>query len=334
MSRRTYLLVAGAIVALLVTSAFLARSRKVEVKVFHAGSLTLALKEVEEAYEQLNPGVDVVREPSGSVMAARKVSDLGKACDLLLVADYRVIEEYLMPEHASWYVVFCSNELVLAYTERSRYASEISEENWVDILLRPDVRVGFSNPNLDPCGYRALAALYLASELYGREELWRELVLKHIPNVKVVANESGCYILFPAHPDFRAGGRLVMRDKSVDLIQLLEAGTLNYAFEYRSVAEERGLKYVRLPPLLSLLRDPFLKTFVVLYSGDPRRERRIEIRRIEYGLTIPKSCRSCSEALKLVKWLLYGEGKRILEEHGFTLLPYRFIGQVPKEIRG
>ena len=312
----------------------LTKKENVELKIFHAGSLALMLKEAEEEYEGLNPYIDIVREASGSVKAVRKISDLGKSCDVVMVADYKVIDSYLIPQYADWNLIFCSNEVVLCYTDKSKFAAEINENNWYEILQKTDVKYGFSNPNLDPCGYRSFAILYLASLYYGQENIWTDLVIKYIKNVEVVTNQSGHYLYFPAQPDYVAGGKLMIRDKSVDLVQLLEAGVLDYAFEYRNVAEEHGLKYIMLPSVLSLKEDPYVKTNVILYAGDKEKQRVISISKIRYGLSIPKSCANYDEAVKFLKWLLYSDGKKIIEKHGFTLVQFEFIGPVPSELRG
>jgi molybdate/tungstate transport system substrate-binding protein len=43
---------------------------------FHAGSLSVPLEAMEKAFEAKYPKVDLLREPSGSQKAARKVSEL------------------------------------------------------------------------------------------------------------------------------------------------------------------------------------------------------------------------------------------------------------------
>ncbi|OYT31255.1 MAG: tungstate ABC transporter substrate-binding protein WtpA [Thermofilum sp. ex4484_79] len=322
------------IVFLIISTYLILVRNKVKLKVFHAGSLLLAMEEIEETYEINNPSIDLVRETSGSVEAVRKISELHKTCDLVVAADYRVIEEYLMPNYTNWVIVFCSNEVVLCYTDNSKYSDEINEDNWYRILMKPDVKYGFSNPNMDPCGYRALSILYMASLYYGMPELWNLTVYKHILNVEVVINGSGHYIFFPFKMNYISGGNLVLRDKSVDLVQLLEAGVLDYAFEYRNVAVEHGLKFIELPEALNLAHNPYVNVFVVVFSGDVERMKIIKIGRIRYGLTIPKTCQNYGEAVKLVKWILYGEGKTILEKHGFVIIPYEYRGSVPSELKG
>jgi len=307
---------------------------KHELKIFHAGSLNLMLAEAEEKYEAERSDVDILREASGSVMAVRKISDLGKKADLVMVADVYIIQAYLMPRYTNWSIVFASNEVVLTYTDKSRFASEINRNNWYEVLMREGVKFGFSNPNIDPCGYRSLAALYMASKYYGLRDIWTRLVKLYIRNVDVEENATGAYILFPVSIDYVSGEKLVLRDKSVELVQLLESGVLDYAFEYRNVAVEHGLKYVELPKDFSLSHPPSFNVYVVLYHGDKKRERTIKIDMIRYGLTIPSNAENPDATKDFVKWLLYGEGSQIIEKHGFILIKPTFIGNVPGDLRG
>lgn len=49
-------------------------------------------------------------------------------------------------------------------------------------------------------------------------------------------------------------GRAV-RQKAIELVAMVESGTMDYAFEYKSVAVQHGLKYVELPVEINL-KDP------------------------------------------------------------------------------
>ena len=68
-----------------------------EVIIFHAGSLSVPFKELAREYEKRNPGVEILLEPAGSIVCARKVTELKKPCDIVASADYFVINELLIP---------------------------------------------------------------------------------------------------------------------------------------------------------------------------------------------------------------------------------------------
>src|ERR1043166_10154726 len=88
--------------------------------IFNAGSLAYPIRELLTAFNHQHPEVHAMQESSGSLEAARKLTELGKIPDVLAVADYGVIAKLLMPARTTWYVTFASNAMVLAYGERSR----------------------------------------------------------------------------------------------------------------------------------------------------------------------------------------------------------------------
>lgn len=129
--------------------------------VFNAGSLGRPLREALAAFAASHPGVTQAQENAGSVESARKLTELQKIPDILALADEAVFPALLLPDQVAWYAAFARNEMVLAYTDRSIGAAEITPGNWATILLRPEVRTGRAEPALDPNGYRTLMVLQL-----------------------------------------------------------------------------------------------------------------------------------------------------------------------------
>lgn len=335
-------LLAGVLAALLAAavSAYLSLGggEKPSIVVCNAGSLTVPLQRLAEGFEK-QYGVKVLLEPSGSVEAVRKVTDLGKACDVVAVADYRLIPLFMVPRYAKWYVAFASNSIVVAYTDSSRYAGEAGRLSGslevLRVLARPGVRYGFSDPNRDPCGYRAVGVIGLAALATHNMSLLEDLVINRIPGSRYELRNGTLHIYIPASPEARGG--LVIRPKSVDLIAMLEGGALDYAFEYRSVAVQHHLRYAVLPPEASL-GDPgmagFYSRVVVHIMAGTEKEKAIPMAPIVYGVTVPVDAPHPREALLFVKYLL-SEGRRVFEEAGqpFLKKPLGF-GEVPEELRG
>jgi len=55
----------------------------IQVKIFHAGSLTGPFEKVKAELEAEHPGVTVLLEPAGSVDCVKKITDNGKPADVL-----------------------------------------------------------------------------------------------------------------------------------------------------------------------------------------------------------------------------------------------------------
>jgi len=98
--------------------------------IFHAGSLSIPVKEIIDAFNKTHPDVQILTEAAGSVACARKITDLNKSCDVLLSADYQVIDNFLIPKFATWNLKFASNEMALVFTDKSKFSNEITNKNW------------------------------------------------------------------------------------------------------------------------------------------------------------------------------------------------------------
>ena len=274
--------------------------------VFNAGSLAHPFRELLRAFQVRHPGVMPAQENSGSVEAARKLTELGKIPDVIGVADYGVISKVLIPEHAGWYATFARNAMVLVYTDESIGAREINGQNWWQILLRPNVRAGRSEPTLDPNGYRTLMAFQLAEKLYRQPGLAGRLE--------------------------RALGPKYIRPKEADLTALVQAGELDYAWSYLSIARTAGLRHVDLPREIDL-SDPsraewYAQARVRLPGASRRGADTVEFRGepIVYALSIPRRAPHPHTAREFVRFIFSPEGKRILEKNGFLVLDEPSLG--------
>jgi len=190
-------------------------NKKNNLIIFHAGSLSIPFKEIVKKFNIENPDINVIMEAAGSRKCARKITDLNKECDIMASADYKVIDNLLIPHYASWNIKFAGNEMAIVYHESSRQSNSINVNNWFDILLKDDVIFGRSNPNFDPCGYRTILVAELAEKYYNIVGLKDSLMTKDVNFV---------------------------RPKEVDLLSLLESDIIDYIFLYRSVAEQHWLK--------------------------------------------------------------------------------------------
>jgi molybdate/tungstate transport system substrate-binding protein len=123
-----------------------------------------------------------------------------------------------------------------------------------------------------------------------------------------------------------------MRPKEADLVALLQAGELDYAWSYRSIATTVGLRHVSLPPEVDLsdpARAEWYSRSAVRLPGSPRTGTdSVEFRGepIVYGLTIPRTAANPAAARALIRFLFSGEGQAILRRNGFVLLEGTMLG--------
>jgi molybdate/tungstate transport system substrate-binding protein len=264
-----------------------------KLQIFHAGSLTIPLEQVSTAFNELYPDVEILAEGAGSATTIRKVTELGKECGVIASADYALIPELMFPDYADWYLIFATNQMCLTYTDTSKFADEITSDNWYEVLQREGVTYGRSDPDQDPCGYRTLMVWQLAEKHYGVDGIYDSL--------------------YGTDDD-------VMRPKSVELIALLESGDLDYAFEYTSVAAQHALNYVKLPPEINLadanFKDFYAQAEVEIAGAEPGETLIKKGKPIVYGVTIPKDFPRMDIALAWVDFLMGPEGVKIMEANG------------------
>ena len=265
--------------------------------VFTAGSLARPMRTALDSFTT-QAGVRYELESAGSLETARKLTELGKTPDVIALADEDVFPKVLVPAHVSWYVRFAENRIVLAYTDRSRHAAEIDSTNWWQILQRPGLEIGRSNPDLDPSGYRTLMVFQLAERLYDVAGLAKTL------------EQS-------AHPRN-------MRPKEIELVALLESGDLDYAWFYESMARASGVRYVHLPAAIDLGTADLAATYaqasvrvIGASAGDTVTMRGAPIR---YAFSIPDKAPHPALAARFAEFLLSDRGKQALRAEFLSVL--------------
>jgi molybdate/tungstate transport system substrate-binding protein len=202
----------------------------------------------------------------------------------------------LIPRHAGWNLIFATNEIVLAHKDHSRFTDEVSTQNWPSVLGRVGVRLGRADPDTAPLGYHTLLAWQLAEQSgnYGPAGMnLRARLSGQVPKEHVTQDEA-------------------------ELLALLESRAIDYAFLFRSTAEDHHLKITGLP-LEQNLSNPDLSELYAKASVEVRMKQgegraRITGGAITYGLTIPTGAAHATEARRFLTMLL--EVPRLFERRG------------------
>jgi molybdate/tungstate transport system substrate-binding protein len=270
-----------------------------KLTVMHAGSLTGMCRLVHQEFKRLNPDIEIADVSAGGVKLIRDMA-AGKKTDVYLSVDYADIPKLMIPDFADWFVIFAATGFVLRYTDQSKYAGEVSSNNWLEIIQREDVPFCRSDPENDPAGYRSLMVFQLAEKYY------------KIPGLaKKLEEKSG--------KQFLSANTIAERDKG-------------YSFSYSSWT--MGGKIIQLPDEINLSNEkcadyyrqasvtiPGLKPgTLVTMCGEP----------IRLGLTIPQTCINRPAALAWTRLLLSAKGKVLIEQAGKRPLKPVFGGDLSK----
>jgi molybdate/tungstate transport system substrate-binding protein len=322
--------------------------QKTKLVVFEAGSLMVPFAQVEREFEKANPDIDVEIQAHGSIQVIRHVTELGEDVDMVAVADYSLIPmlmyQTMMSDgkpYADWYIKPATNQLILAYTPNSKYADELNTDNWYEIIARPDVRIGLSDPRMDAVGYRTLMVTKLAEYYYDDDSIMQDTVGWYFTVPIVARDEDGISLITVPELLEPSENRMYLRGASMQLIALLQSNDIDYAFEYKSVVTQQNLNYLELPPEINLGDNNFAEYYrKVRVKIDFRRFKSVtpefEGIPIGYGMTIANNSGQKKAAARFIQFVLGADGQRIFSEnHHPPLIPPECdnISVLPDELK-
>ncbi len=264
--------------------------------IFYASTLSGFVRELAREFQRSHPDTEVRGEAGGSLDAIRKITDLHRPCDILLSADWRLLDRPIAGVEP-WTAIFAGNAMAILYTRHSKYADEINAANWRRILTRPGVRYGHSDPGRDPEGYWTLILWRLAERYYREPGLAARLA-------------AGC----PLEN---------VRPASVNLIALLQSGDLDYYFGYASDVRLGNLRALALPPELNLgdfrKRAGYAAVSVEIRAGAGVET--ISGAPIAYGAALTSDPPNRRAALDFLRLMLGAEGRAAAARNGLIAYP-------------
>ena len=277
-----------------------------DVTVLMAASLADFFKKAQAEFTNQQPAVTIQIQPGASGGLIRQVTDLNKEADIIAVADRSLVPKFLMPKHVDWSIDFVTEQIVIIVGENAKYASEITAANWPQILLRPDVQYGISDPELAPVGYRSLMVWQLAEQHYKLPKLYEQLRTK-LPKSSI-------------------------RNNAVALLTLVKNGELDYIFDYGSLAKQQGLRAITLPPEINLGSPQFAERYATASATIPGKEpgttTQVKGEPIVYSIAVLKNAKNPKAAEAFVGFLVSPKGRQLMAEVGMTpLMPARVTGE-------
>jgi molybdate/tungstate transport system substrate-binding protein len=160
----------------------------------------------------------------GSQGLANQIKGKLRRADVFVSASPRVNESLMGNANGgwvSWYVLFGESPVVIGYNPNSRFAAELKSKPWYEVLAEPGIRLGRTDPKLDPKGALTVALLKRAEQTYHQPGL-AEKVLG--------ADENPAQVL----PEETLVGRL-------------QSGELDVGFFYSTETTDAHILSVELP---------------------------------------------------------------------------------------
>ena len=287
-----------------------------------ASSLSNSMNATAAEFEKRHPNVKVQIQYGGSGDLISQITQLNKKPDIMASADYGLIDKSLMPDFTTWNLKYAKNEMVIAYTDQSTNASQINADNWYQILAQDDVKFGIADPNSAPAGYRAVMMMQLANKHYNNDTIFETLIES---NTAITSEANGTGFVINSPNNLAPTDKVTSRPNVRDTLTLLESGSVDYVFVYKSDAQQAGgnIKYLELPDELKLSDtqfEPDYKTIQLIQFSDlegSNKTKTITLTPIVYGITILTDAAENDLAIEFME--LYSAMK-VTPYHRITLL--------------
>lgn len=269
------------------------------VNVAYAGSLVNLMEHHLGPDFQHASGYTYQGKGAGSTALANQIKSKLITPDVFISAStsaYKTLQGDANGNIVSWYLSFAATSMVIGYSSKSTFASQFQAAAngttpWYQVLQSPGLRLGRTDPALDPKGVNTLFTMQLAETYYNQPGLAQKIL---------GANNNPAQI-FPEET----------------LVARLGSGQLDAGFFYLNEVKDAGLPFVGLPAQINL-GDPsqasaYAKAKYTTAAGDVQTGKPIL-----YSVTIPSTVKNQAGALAFVRYLLGDSGKQTLTGDGIA----------------
>jgi len=218
------------------------------VSVVYAGSLVRVMEGPLASSLRSQTGLQFSGEAKGSKALAHLIVAGLRTPDVFISADSKLLDGLMGRGEQSFisgYRIFGSARMVVAYSIRSPHRDLFEraargEASILDVLANPNVRVGRTDPQLDPKGVRTVRVLQLLGKHFHRPAEANAVLAKAE--------------VFPEE----------------DLAVRVESGELDAGFFYSTETSGRGLRALELPSDSNLSREIAYAIAVLRHAPHPR----------------------------------------------------------------
>ncbi|HEY6430887.1 MAG TPA: extracellular solute-binding protein [Acetobacteraceae bacterium] len=139
------------------------------VSVLYAGSLVNLMEHgVGPAFDKAT-GDTFQGYAGGSNLLAKQVTGKLRRGDVFISANPKVNDDLMGSPNGdwvTWYISFAHSPLVIGYNASSRFAADFKAKPWYQVLMEPGIRIGRTDPKLDPKGKLTVALMHKAQTVY------------------------------------------------------------------------------------------------------------------------------------------------------------------------
>ncbi len=167
------------LVGLVLIASPTAASGEGTVNVLYAGSLVnLMERSIGPAFTKAS-GAQFRGYAGGSNKIANEIKGELRRGDIFISANPKVDDQLLGAANGDWvrwYILFAESPLVIGYNPSSRFATDFKNKLWYEVLSEPGIKIGRTDPKLDPKGAFTVELLQRAEEFYKQPGLSQRIL--------------------------------------------------------------------------------------------------------------------------------------------------------------
>jgi molybdate/tungstate transport system substrate-binding protein len=244
-----------------------------DVNVLYAGSLVnLMERGIGPAFDKAT-GNQFQGYAGGSVELAKQIKGKLRRGDVFISANPKVnfaLMGAANGDWVKWHIAFAQSPLVIGYNASSKFAADFKTKPWYQVLTEPGIKIGRTDPKLDPKGTLTLTLMRQAETFYKSPGLAQKVLGAPLDNPAQVLPEE-------------------------TLVGRLQSGQLDAGFFYSTETADAKIPALTLPPAIApkavytvtILRDApndaGAERFVTFLLGN-NGQKMLK----EYGLTLQK----------------------------------------------
>jgi len=194
------------------------------VNVLYAGSLVNLMEHgVGPAFDKTT-GDTFQGFAGGSGLLANQIKGKLRHGDVFVSAAPAVNDSLMGPKNGdwvSWYVTFAQSPVVIGYNANSKFAADFKTKPWYEVLQEPGIKLGRTDPKLDPKGKLTLQLMQKAATTYKVPNLAQTVLGEDENPAQVLPEET--------------------------LVGRLQSGQLDAGFFYSTETSDAKIPAVQLP---------------------------------------------------------------------------------------
>ena len=288
------------------------------VSVAYAASLSNIFENVVKPAFDQSTGYTYQGEAKGSSALVNEIKGKLSFPDVFVSANPKLNAQLMGTangNYASWYMDFARTEMVIGYNSNSKFAADFQAaangtKQWYQVLEEPGLRLGRTDPLLDPKGVNTIYTLELAAAYYNQPGLEK----------KILGSNENTSQIFPEE----------------ELVTRLGAGQLDAGFFYINEVKGPNIPYISLPDQVNLGNPTMASQYATATWTNPKTNVVSKGAPIVYTVTVLNTAKNKAGGIAFANFLLSSQGQALLQGQGVLTTPLTAGGDattIPQQLK-